>query len=62
ISIYEVLPMSDAIKDMVVRHATSDEIEAQARKEGMITMFEDGIIKAAQGITSLEETLRVTSE
>ncbi|MBI2039316.1 MAG: Flp pilus assembly complex ATPase component TadA [Candidatus Niyogibacteria bacterium] len=62
IGIVEILSMSDAIKGMVVRKATSDEIEAEARKEGMVTMFEDGIIKAAGGITSLEEVLRVTSE
>ena len=39
-----------------------DEIEAQARKEGMLTMLEDGIFKAAQGLTSVEEVLRVINE
>ena len=62
IGIHEVLEMSESIKNMTVRHATSDEVEKQARQEGMVTMFEDGIIKAAQGITSLEEIMRVTSE
>lgn len=62
VGIHEVLEMSETIKEMTVRMATSDEIERQARKEGMVTMFEDGIIKAAQGITSVEEILRVTSE
>ncbi|MEK7567220.1 MAG: GspE/PulE family protein [Patescibacteria group bacterium] len=62
IGIHEVLEMSETIKNMTVRQATSDEIEKQARHEGMVTMFEDGIIKAAQGITSLEEVMRVTSE
>lgn len=62
IGIHEVLEMSETIKEMTVRRATSDEIEKQARSEGMVTMFEDGIIKAAQGITSIEEILRVTSE
>lgn len=62
IGIHEVLEMSETIKEMTVKRATSDEIERQARSEGMITMFEDGIIKAAQGVTSVEEILRVTSE
>src|SRR3989338_5721524 len=62
IGIHEVLEMSETIKEMTVRQATSDEVEKQARKEGMTTMFEDGIIKAAQGITTLEEVMRVTTE
>ena len=37
------------------------EIEAQARKEGMRTMFEDGLVKSLQGQTTIEEVLRVTS-
>jgi len=61
LGIHEVLKVSPAIKEMVVKGATSDEIEAQARKEGMLTMFEDGLFKAAQGLTSIEEILRVVS-
>lgn len=60
--IHEVLEVSESIKQMVMDNATSDEIEAQARKEGMLTMAEDGIYKAAQGITTIEEVLRVISE
>ncbi|MFN3693209.1 MAG: GspE/PulE family protein [Candidatus Paceibacteria bacterium] len=60
--IHEVLEMSPAIKDMVMNHKTSDELEMQARKEGMLTMLEDGIYKAAKGLTSVEEVLRVISE
>ena len=62
IGIREALEVSDTIKQMVVKRATSDEIEAQARKEGMLTMFEDGFVKAIQGYTSIEEILRVTKE
>lgn len=62
IGIHEVLPLSEAIKTMVMQGATSDMIEAEAKKEGMMTMIEDGIIKAAQGITSIEEVLRVIRE
>ncbi len=60
--IYEVLPVTSAIKELVMRGATSDEIAARARADGMLTMFEDGIFKAAQGITTVEEVLRVISE
>ena len=38
------------------------ELEAQARSEGMRTMYEDGLIKAMQGVTTIEEVLRVTQE
>lgn len=62
IGIYEVLPVSERINELIVKNATANDIESQARKEGMVTMFEDGMIKAAQGITSIEEVLRVTSE
>jgi type IV pilus assembly protein PilB len=60
--IYEVLPVTETIKQLIVSGATSDQIEAQARKEGMLTMIEDGIFKASQGITTIEEVLRVISE
>lgn len=62
IGIHETLEMSPTLQDMVMRSATSAQIEEQAKKEGMITMLEDGFMKAAQGTTSLEEVLRVTSE
>lgn len=60
--IHETLKMSDTIKELVMKGATSDQIETQAKKEGMYTMIEDGIFKAAQGVTSLEEVLRVVTE
>jgi type IV pilus assembly protein PilB len=62
VGIHEVLKFSPAIKDLVIKGATSDAIENQARKEGMMTMIEDGIFKAVQGLTSVEEILRVVSE
>lgn len=60
--IHEVLTVSDATKELVMQNATSDQIEAQCRKEGMLTMLEDGIYKAARGVTSIEEVLRVINE
>jgi type IV pilus assembly protein PilB len=62
IGIHEVLKMSPTIKELVMRGETSDNIEVQARKEGMITMMEDGIFKAVQGETTIEEVLRVVME
>ncbi len=61
-SIAEVLTISPAIKALILSGASNDAIEAQARKEGMFTMLEDGIKKAAAGVTSIEEVLRVVSE
>lgn len=62
IGIVEVLPVSEIIKELIVKKATTKEIAAQAIKEGMRTMIEDGFVKAAQGITSIEEVLRVVTE
>ena len=62
IGIHEVLHISPTIKDIVMASGTADAIEIQARKEGMLTMVEDGIYKAALGQTSIEEVLRVISE
>jgi len=62
LGIHEVLEMSETIRQMIVKSATSDEIEKQARAEGMLTMLEEGFIRAAQRVTSIEEILRVTSE
>jgi type IV pilus assembly protein PilB len=62
VGIYEVLSVTETIKEMIIKRETSDQIQAQARKEGMRTMFEDGLLKAAQGLTSIEEILRVTIE
>jgi type IV pilus assembly protein PilB len=60
--IHEVLEMSPTIKDMVMSGKTGDDIQIQAQKEGMLTMLEDGIFKAAQGLTTVEEVLRVINE
>ncbi|MCX6765009.1 MAG: GspE/PulE family protein [Candidatus Nealsonbacteria bacterium] len=62
IGIYEVLNVSPAIKDMIVKRATADHIQEQAKSEGMRSMVEDGFIKAAKGITTIEEVLRVITE
>ena len=62
IGIFETLPVTETIKELIVKKATSDQITAQAKSEGMRTMVEDGFVKAGQGITSIEEVLRVIIE
>ncbi len=62
VSIHEVLMMSSGIRELAVTNASAEKIEAEARKEGMLTMLEDGIFRAAQGMTSIEEVFRVVSE
>lgn len=62
LGIHEVLPMSAAVRELAVANASAEQIEATARKEGMLTMLEDGIFCAAQGLTTIEEVFRVVSE
>ncbi len=59
IAIFEVLKVSSAINKMVIQESTSKEIETLARKEGLILMKQDGYLKALDGITTIEEVLRV---
>lgn len=60
--LYEVMDVSEAIQQLIVNRATSNEIQKQAVLEGMITMRQDGYLKALQGITTLEEVNRVTAD
>ncbi len=62
IGIHEVLKVSLPIKELILKGAPADEIEKQAKSEGMMTMLEDGIFLAVQGVTTTEEVLRVVSE
>ena len=62
IGIFEVLSVTETIKKLITQEVSDEEIQKQALKEGMRTMIEDGFIKAAQGITSIEEVLRVIIE
>ncbi|NNJ77863.1 MAG: type II secretion system ATPase GspE [Xanthomonadales bacterium] len=61
-SILELLIMSDPIRRLVMKHATSGEIHALAVAEGMRNMYHDGLNKCLNGTTTLEEVLRVTQE
>ena len=61
-TIMEFLVVDDAIRKLVMQHATSVDIEREARARGMRTMYEDGLAKALAGVTTIEEVLRVTEE
>jgi len=60
--IFESLKMSETISELVIKRSTINEIQALAIKEGMVTMVRDGFIKALEGITTIEEVLRVKNE
>ena len=61
-AIYEILPMNDALRPLVINRAPSGEIKALAVQQGMNTLRQDGWDKVLQGITTIEEVLRVSEE
>ena len=60
--IYEVLEVTEEIRDLIKKRASADDLRVKAREQGMSTMIEDGFLKVAQGITSIEEILRVVHD
>ena len=60
--ILEMLPMSDPLRSLIMKHVNSNELKAQAQRDGMVSMYEDGMRKALAGDTTFEEVLRVTRE
>ena len=62
VGIHEAIKITSGIKEIILRGGSADEVEAQAKKEGMMTMIEDGIFQAIQGNTTIDEVLRVVSE
>ncbi|MGB4761785.1 MAG: ATPase, T2SS/T4P/T4SS family [Candidatus Saccharimonas sp.] len=60
--IYEVMDVSEEIRELIVARSTSSEIQRKAVEQGMITMRQDGYLKALTGVTTLEEVNRVTSD
>ncbi|RUQ40989.1 MAG: type II secretion system protein GspE [Candidatus Competibacteraceae bacterium] len=61
-AIMEFLVMSDALRRLVLKHADAGQLQAEAQREGMDTMYEDGLRKAVAGLTTIEEVLRVTTQ
>jgi type IV pilus assembly protein PilB len=60
--LYEVMPISQTVREMIVERRSTSDIKKQAVKEGMMTLRNDGLDKFKNGLTSLEEVLRETSE
>lgn len=60
--LYEVMDVSTEIQSYIVAHATSSQIQKLAQQQGMVTMRQDGYLKALTGLTTLEEVNRVTSD
>lgn len=60
-AIYEVMPVTSRLRQLIQEKAAAYEIAAAAREEGMHTMSEDGVAKAAAGLTSLSEVVRVAA-
>ena len=59
--IFEVLEVSRKIRNLILKGGSPDEIQKTAQEQGMYLMIEDGFVKAAKGITTIEEVLRVTA-
>jgi Type II secretory pathway, ATPase PulE/Tfp pilus assembly pathway, ATPase PilB len=60
--LYEVMEVTEEIQQLIIKHATSHEVQKVAMAQGMITMRQDGYLKALTGITTLEEVNRVASD
>jgi len=59
--LYEVFEVTEAIEELIIGHATSSEVQKKAKEEGLVTMREDGYLKALAGITTIEEVNRVAA-
>ena len=62
LAIIEFLPMTDPIRKLIMAHEEAGTIQKLAITEGMQTLYENGLVKVIEGITTLEEVMRVTSE
>lgn len=62
LGIFEVLVVNESIRELIIKRASTKELKDQAIRNGMLTMVEDGFLKAAMGLTSIEEVLRVIIE
>jgi type IV pilus assembly protein PilB len=60
--IYEVLEITEELRELIKRRASADDIRKEGVKQGMVTMVEDGFRKVAEGVTSIEEILRVVHD
>ncbi|WP_265922967.1 type IV-A pilus assembly ATPase PilB [Cupriavidus nantongensis] len=59
--IYQVMPITEAMQEIILAHGTALQIAEQARKDGVLSLREAGLLKVRQGVTSLEEVLATTN-
>jgi type IV pilus assembly protein PilB len=62
IGVYEVMPMTDDMKQLIMRNGNSLDIAEQAQREGVRNLRQSGLLKVKSGVTSLEEVEAVTNE
>jgi len=62
IGIFETLTMDDKLADVVLESTSESKIKREGKRQGMITMRQDGMIKALKGETTIEEIIKVTKE
>ncbi len=62
VGLFELLMVTEPVKQLIVQRVSASKIKEQAQKEGMVTLMQDGLIKAILGITTLEEVWRATKE
>ena len=62
VGIYQVMPITEAIQEIILTHGTALQIAEQARKDGVMSLRESGLRKVKQGLTSLEEVLATTNQ
>ena len=60
-AVYEVIPVTPAMRDLIPEKPGSDEVEELARKEGSISIFQDGLLKALKGLTTFDEVMRISN-
>jgi len=60
VGLYEIMLLTQKVREMVIEHANTDEIREQAKKEGMKTLYDSGMRKVIGGVTTIEEVLRVS--
>lgn len=62
VAVFEILPITEKIARLILERAPASEIEKEAKVEGMVSLKQDGYLKALEGITTIEEVLRVAQE
>ena len=62
VGIFEILEITPTINQLIAKGAPEEQLKQEAKKQGMVTLFEDGLSKVEAGLTTIEEILRVLKE